>query len=428
MIKYALQIIFRRKLRTFLTSLGVTISVILLSFIIFGMQGLDNMLTNEFTSRFRPNEMWITKQDFGFFMMQQDFEEVDEDVEEEPLIMNYDFFEELEQMEGVEEINGFLLIMNLSIAIEGFDRKMESTVISGWDTNSEDPFLVNFIDGEEELQNGCVYLSQYVANFFREDIEEFLGKKVTLTPALGSMFAIQTKDLMEKEYEYEVCGLFNAGADRNDLILTVSDAKEMLADLGGFDSGEEYIQEVGFEQIGMIVENEEVASKLKDEIEGKHNVTVFTSESLLEFLGDITSALTFALLLFAIVSAIVASVGIINTMIMSIYEQTREIGIIKAIGSSNTQVLTIFLIQSGFIGFLGGSLGLIVVYLGMHFSDPFLVEILKDNGFTVEKFFHFDITLTLIIIASSILVGILAGIYPSIKAARLDPVKALGFD
>ncbi len=428
MIKYALQIIFRRKFRTFLTSLGVTISVVLLSFIIFGMQGLDNMLTSEFTSRFRPNEMWITKQDFGFFMMQQDFDEEEEDVESEPLIMNYDFFEKLEEMDGVEEVKGFLLIMNLEIAIEGFERKMDSTIISGWDTNSQDPLLVNFVDGDEELEDGCVYLSQYVANFFRTDIEEFLGEKVILSPALGSMFAIQTKELMDKEYEYEVCGLFNAGADRNDLILTVSDAKAMLADLGGFESGEEYIQEVGFEQIGVTVESEEMASKLKDQIEKEYNVTVFTSESLLEFLGDITKALTFALLLFAVVSATVASVGIINTMIMSIYEQTREIGIIKAIGSSNIQVLTIFLIQSGFIGFFGGLLGLVLVYLGMYFSDPFLVEILKDNGFIIEQFFHFDWYLTSIIIVVSILVGIIAGVYPSVKASKLDPVKALGFD
>lgn len=428
MIKYALQIIFRRKFRTFLTSLGVTISVILLSFIIFGMQGLDNMLTSEFTSRFRPNEMWITKQDFGFFMTEQQFVDDDEEEEKEPVIMNYEFFEELENLEGVEEVKGFLLMMNLEISVEDFSGKLENSIISGWDTNSQDPLIVNFIDGQEELTDGCVYLSKYVSNFYKKDIEDFLGKEVVLTPALGSIFGVQTKDLIDKEYRYEICGLFDAGADRNDLILTLSDAKKLLADLGGFDSGEEYIEEIGFNQVAVTVDTEERASEIKEIIEKKYDITVFTSESLLEFLSDITKALTFALLLFAVVSAVVASVGIINTMIMSIYEQTKEIGIMKAIGSSNLQVLTIFLIQSGFIGFFGGLLGLVVVYLSMYISDPFLVEILQENGFTVEKFFHFDITLTAIIIFSSILVGILAGVYPSVKAAKLDPVKALSYE
>jgi len=414
-----------------LTSLGVTISVILLSFIIFGMQGLDNMLTSEFTTRFRPDEMLLSRQDFGFSMLGEPSppeEQNEEEEVKEPVIMNDDFINEIKEIDGIEDVKGFLMMMNLQIEIEGFKRKMENTIISGWDTDSEDPLLVNFIDGEETLTDGCVYLSRFVANFYNTDIEKFLNKEIILSPHLGSFFGIQTKDLMEKEYNYKVCGLFDSGADRNDLIMTTNDAIVLLADLGGFDSSEEYIQEVGYDQIAATVEDEEQVQELKELIEKEYGLTVFTAESLLSFLRDITTALTFALLLFGVVSGIVASVGIINTMIMSIYEQTREIGIIKAIGSSNIQVLAIFLIQSGFIGLFGGALGLLIVYLAMYFSDPFLVEILKDNGFTLEQFFYFDLTITLIIILASTLVGIVAGVYPSIKAAKLDPVKALSFE
>jgi putative ABC transport system permease protein len=70
---------------------------------------------------------------------------------------------------------------------------------------------------------------------------------------------------------------------------------------------------------------------IKDEIKNTYNVSVLTSDDLISFLQDITSALTFALIFFGLVSSVVASIGIINTMIMSIYEQTREIGILKAI-------------------------------------------------------------------------------------------------
>jgi len=64
----------------------------------------------------------------------------------------------------------------------------------------------------------------------------------------------------------------------------------------------------------------------------------------------------------------------------------------------------------------------------MYISDPYLVEILNDNNFNVEQFFQINWGLTIIIILSSIAVGIIAGVYPSIKAAKLDPVKALSFE
>ena len=64
-------------------------------------------------------------------------------------------------------------------------------------------------------------------------------------------------------------------------------------------------------------------------------------------------------------------------MIMSIYEQTKEIGIIKAMGASNSQVLIIFLIQSAVIGFIGGVLGLLITFLSMKVADPIIVRVLS---------------------------------------------------
>ncbi len=114
---------------------------------------------------------------------------------------------------------------------------------------------------------------------------------------------------------------------------------------------------------------------------------------------------------------------------MSIYEQTKEIGIIKAIGASDFQVLIIFLIQAGLIGLIGGLLGLSITYLLMKVADPYVVKLLSDQGFTaVTTFFHFQPLNALYITLSSILVGIIAGIYPAMKAAKLDPVNALRYE
>jgi putative ABC transport system permease protein len=161
----------------------------------------------------------------------------------------------------------------------------------------------------------------------------------------------------------------------------------------------------------------------------QYGFTTFSSADILSFLDTITQGLTVALVMFGLVSAVVASIGIVNTMIMSIYEQTREIGLLKAIGASNWQILVIFLIQSGFIGLFGGLLGISAVIFNMAAFNGTIVDQLKNVGFAnVTTFFTVDWTVAIGIVVISIAVGVVAGIYPAIRAARLDPVKALRYE
>ncbi len=129
------------------------------------------------------------------------------------------------------------------------------------------------------------------------------------------------------------------------------------------------------------------------------------------------------------ISLLVASFGIANTMIMSILERTREIGIMKAIGAEDREIKLIFFIEASVIGFAGGVLGCLVAW-GIDAAANRLAYrfILKPQGANYVDFFALPAYLWLGAIVFAVLISILAALYPAARAARIDPVRALRHD
>ncbi len=124
----------------------------------------------------------------------------------------------------------------------------------------------------------------------------------------------------------------------------------------------------------------------------------------------------------------VASLGIINTMVMSILERYREIGIMKAVGATDGDVQRIFLFESGMIGLLGGVFGLGLGWVVSVVINGIANTLMARQGVPHMDYFRFPWWLCLGAIAFSILVSLLAGVYPTLRAARVDPVVALRHD
>lgn len=129
------------------------------------------------------------------------------------------------------------------------------------------------------------------------------------------------------------------------------------------------------------------------------------------------------------ISLLVASFGIANTMIMSILERTREIGIMKAIGAENREIKLIFFVEAAVIGLTGGVVGVLLAWgidtLANHLAYRF---ILKPQGATFVDFFSIPPYLWLGAILFALLISIAAALYPASRAARIDPVRALRHD
>jgi len=123
----------------------------------------------------------------------------------------------------------------------------------------------------------------------------------------------------------------------------------------------------------------------------------------------------------AALSLLIGGIGIANTMYTSVLERTREIGIMKAVGARNQDVLAIFLIESALLGLVGGIIGA-AIGLGLAFGVAGLASSALGG---IDFKITFSVPLLLAAITFSLLIGVLSGIVPAIQASRLNPVEAL---
>ncbi|MHC1587769.1 MAG: ABC transporter permease, partial [Candidatus Syntropharchaeia archaeon] len=120
---------------------------------------------------------------------------------------------------------------------------------------------------------------------------------------------------------------------------------------------------------------------------------------------------------------IVASIGIMNTMLMAVMERTHEIGVMKAIGAKNRDILFLFLLEAGVVSIVGGLLGCVFGIAGAE-----MISMGISTGFDVEipAVLRPDVLLGGIGVA--VVVGILSGLYPARKAARMSPIEAVRYE
>lgn len=144
---------------------------------------------------------------------------------------------------------------------------------------------------------------------------------------------------------------------------------------------------------------------------------VMNQTSLLDTATSTTESMTAMLSGIAAISLLVGGIGIMNIMLVSVIERTREIGIRKAIGAKRRTILLQFLIEASSISSLGGIIGVLIGYLGSYIGPKYFgTTILISNSVVIAAFLF------------SLLVGIIFGMYPASKASKLNPIDALRFE
>ncbi|MEO0268940.1 MAG: ABC transporter permease [candidate division WOR-3 bacterium] len=164
-------------------------------------------------------------------------------------------------------------------------------------------------------------------------------------------------------------------------------------------------------------------------IEDIANVSVVSDKELLKSVLSIVGTVSLTLQTIAAVAILAALFGIINTMMMAIYERKREIGILQAIGCTRGTIFIIFLFESLLYGFLGGVLGLVIGILLSYFGSPYISQ----NEFTAflkggEFRDAFNLSLIIGVLGFSVLISLASGLYPAYRASKITPVEAIAYE
>jgi putative ABC transport system permease protein len=238
--------------------------------------------------------------------------------------------------------------------------------------------------------------------------EDFYRVKV----GVGDKIEIQGNDI-------EVVGIFADSGDNdqnNRIFMDFDYLREIMEKGDDITSMVVKVDDVG--------KAEAVAIRIEEALEKNHDTSSFMVLTSEQLVAQITDSLKVIQVVFggiAAVSLIVGGVGIANTMIMNVMERTKEIGIMKATGAHGSHILKIIVVESGIIGLLGGSIGILIGYLislGINIAaEQYLGPNTLSTAVTMQ--------LAGFALAFSFVIGVISGVYPAYRASKLDPVIAL---
>ena len=386
----AINSIRHRKLRSWLTLVGIIIGVAAIISLITVSRSLESTIESQF-EQFGANRIIVSPKGFQ-----------GPGTSSEGLTTK--------DVETIEKIPGFKYVVPgifLSAEVE-YRKEVGFTLVSGIPAENFEEF---FIDSGAKLQEGrlikegdkfeAVVGSRVVEDMFKDKLR--VGSKIEI-----------------KGHEFKIIGILKEignSQDDNQINIPLDTAREI------FNKPEDV--DVIIAQVKSANDIPLLQEKIKKELERKRNDTNFqvvTATQILEQINQVLGVMQFVLVGIAAISLVVGAIGIMNSMYTSVLERTKDIGIMKAIGARNSDILNIFLVESGLIGFIGGIFG---VLLGSIMA-LIIGQFSKGAGFSLIV--KIEPLVLIFGLLFAFVVGIISGILPAYQASKLKPVDALRYE
>ncbi|MCT4620962.1 MAG: ABC transporter permease [Marinisporobacter sp.] len=397
-IKMAIISVRGNKLRTLLTMLGIIIGISSVITLVALGKGSQNSMTKEFKDGGANKAVIYLNED------EVTSEEMNMDHSDLKAIKRI-YGSKLEAISFSQGLAGSLTLgrktyhINLSGVASDYNKIENMTIKKG-------RFLV---PSDISSQRYSAVIESKMAEKFFKDINP-LGKRITF-------------DVDGQTLSYVVVGVF----EKPKSFMSMSGGKETFNLYAPYTNLEQITGETTYGAIEMNVKSgENVKETVKSvvnlverrhDIVGKKKYMISTSEGMMKMVNNITGKMTAFVSAIAAISLLVGGIGIMNIMMVSVTERTREIGIRKAIGANKKVVLVQFLVESVIVSGMGGLIG---ITLG------------SGLAYTIGKFIKITPSITLSVIAMafafSSAIGIFFGLYPANKAANLNIIDALRYE
>lgn len=380
-----------RKMRTFLTVLGVGVGIGTVLFLVSLGYGLQNVILSKITTADSLLSLDVSPGVSGSISLDKSnldkISKVKNVVEVSPLV-NLSAQISLEQLTG----DGLVYAVNPSFFRLGGIYAETGKVF-------ESP------DGREAV------ISSAAAKLFSMDNKNILGKEISLTLFLPKINeeGMEETGVVKRSDKYKITGVIDDDATSYAFIPANS-----LADLG-INS---------FSQLKIKVADSQYTDVIRNEIIDQGFLVSSLSDTI-EQANKIFRIIQIVLSLFGLIALIVSAIGMFNTMTIALLERINEIGIMRSIGASKTDIMVLFLIESLLMGFLGGVGGIAVGYLAGELANLGVNIMAKNFGGQALNLFYRPMWFIGFILVFSSVVGFLTGVYPARKAATINPLTAL---
>jgi putative ABC transport system permease protein len=397
--KLAINNVRRRGVRSWLTMLGIFIGIAAVVSLISLGSGLQKAITGQFAS-VSPDVLLVQNAETGFGPPGSTA----------ITKLNDHDVKVISAVDGVEEvIKRYIRVVKVT-----YNKVSQFGYITSIPDNQEQTDIVEQIFSLE-LAEGRLLRADDKGKIV-------LGNDYTDSDDFGKAMRVGTR-LTIQEKEFEVVGILKKASSfqinsvvfmpEEDLknILHIGDEIDVLAVKV---TDKDLVDEVS-QKIEKNLRNDR---RLK---EGEEDFTVQTPLKSLESVNTILNVINIIVTGIAAISLLVGGIGITNTMYTSVLERTREIGVMKAIGARNRDILTLFVIEAGLLGLVGGLIGALLGLALAYGVSASIGSFLGGIGLTVSP----SSTLIVGSISFSLVIGIISGIIPAFQASKLKPVEAL---
>ncbi|APV43889.1 ABC transport system permease [Dehalogenimonas formicexedens] len=411
--------LWRRKLRTVLTIAAVVIGATLIALMASLGDGLKGFIVGQFGQTFPEDAVIVSSgRDINVFRGNGGPQEITS-VNTVVQPFTAEDISKIKSIPGVERVDYLVSVQARYVQPEDSAR-MYTVDVSGapaYEAAIRPLFLGSTIsDGDT---GKCLISYDYLTAFGWSVDQSVIGRKVIVS--VGKQLAYNTDT---RDFTFTIQGVIDKKVSSAQLLITQTDAIEMARYYQ--DNPLRYSeQQPGF-TVQVKAENASRVGTIAAAVKSL-GFNALTADDILAEINRVFSVIQVGLSAFGIIALVVAAIGIINTLLMAIHERTREIGVMKAVGATRSNIRALFTTEGAALGFLGGGIGVILALVLGQLLNVIGAQTFLSN-FPGFKLSVFSFWLVPGVIALTTAISLLAGLYPASRAARLDPVEALRYE